>query len=158
MSYLLFILATMVVLPIASVVVEIRRKEQPILELIGKWFIFWGVGIRLLVAGITQITNPGFTVDLLQSDENLYIIVQELGFTNLLLASVALLSVTKSNYRMLGTSGALFMGFAGILHFLKLSSAMAPKAVVALWSDLWICLIAIIYLVYRFTHQSEAHT
>jgi hypothetical protein len=150
MGYTLFVIAVMLVLPAGAAIVEMWRKKEHPLELIGKWFIFFGVGIRLLVASVVQMVNPGFTLDMLGADNELLIVVRELGFANLLLACVALYSVHQREYRILGTGGALFMGFAGMLHVGKIGSGMSPKEAVAMWSDLWICLVAIVYLAYRF--------
>lgn len=149
MGYFLFNLATMVVLPIVAILVDLRRKPQPVMEVVGKWFIFFGVGVRLLAAGLTQILNPGFTGELLQAGGAELLIIQELGFTNVLLGAVALVSVYKPGYRLLGTAGAVYMGFAGWLHLSNLSSSTTPREMVALWSDLWIFAIACLYLVYR---------
>lgn len=145
----------MFVLPAIAVFIEARRKQEHILELVGKWFIFFGVGVRLLVAGLTQIFVPSFTVDLLQADSSVLILVQELGFTNLLLAGIALLSLFKPNYRVIGTAGAFYMGFAGILHLSRASSDMTSRETIALWSDLWICLVAIVYLAYKFLEKRK---
>jgi hypothetical protein len=31
--------------------------------LLGRWFVFWAVGVRLLTAGIRQIAQPRFTAE-----------------------------------------------------------------------------------------------
>ena len=63
--YLAVIVLLMFVLPIGSVVVEAGRSAAApeLIFLIGKWFVFWAVGIRLLLAGIRQIAKPAFTAE-----------------------------------------------------------------------------------------------
>lgn len=144
-----FILATMLVLPTLAVLLDTRRTEEPWFERIGKWFIFFGVGVRLLVAGLSQMLHPGFTAALLGLDGNAHIIVQELGFANLLLASVALVSLGRPCYRVLGSGGALYMGFAGSLHLRRFGEDSTFDEAVALGSDWWIFLVVLVYLVRR---------
>lgn len=33
----------------------------PFMALIGKWFVFWAAGIRLVLAGVRQLVQPEFT-------------------------------------------------------------------------------------------------
>jgi len=147
--YLYFILATLWVLPLIAIGVEYRRHPAPLLELVGKWFLFCGVGMRLTVAGLSQILNPGFTAAMLHLDAGSHVIVQELGFTNLLLGGIALLSLFQPGYRVLATGGAGFMGFAGFLHLSRLSPETTTNETLALISDFWIFVVAMVYLGYR---------
>ena len=149
MGYTVFILLTMLILPVVAILIRRGRTRAPLFELMGTWFIFFGVGVRLLVAGLTQILNPGFTGDLLQLDANVLLIIQELGITNVLLAVLALASLWKPEFRVLGTAGAIYMGFAGILHLLNQTPDSTAREAVALYSDLWICLVALVYLAFR---------
>lgn len=158
MGYTVFILLTMLVLPIVAILIRRSRTRAPLLELVGTWFIFFGVGVRLLVAGLMQILNPGFTGDLLQLDANVLLIIQELGFTNVLLAILALASLWKSEYRVLATAGAIYMGFAGILHLLNQTPDSTAREGVALYSDLWICLIALVYLAFSYTKLLQSRS
>jgi len=147
--YLYFILATLWVLPLTAIGVEYRRRTCPLLELVGKWFLFCGVGVRLSVAGLSQILNPGFTAAMLHLETGAHVIVQELGFTNLLLGGIALASLFQPSYRVLATGGAGFMGFAGFLHLSRLSPETTRNETLALFSDLWIFAVAMVYLGYR---------
>jgi len=52
----------MFVLPLASIAIEAAIHQASMLWLIGKWFVFWGVGARLLLAGVRQYFQPAFTV------------------------------------------------------------------------------------------------
>src|ERR1700712_4786474 len=79
--YLITILLLTLIFPVTSILVEFWIKKIPIDPgLIGKWFIFWSVGIRLLTAGIKQALDPQFTayrIFNLQSAES-FIVIREL--------------------------------------------------------------------------------
>lgn len=53
----------MLVFPIGFILGErfLFRTAVDILPLIGKWFVFWTVGVRLFTAGLRQIWRPQFT-------------------------------------------------------------------------------------------------
>ncbi len=52
---------TMFILPIASIGIEhAMRPEAPLPILIGRWFVFWAVGIRLGLAGLRRTLQPAF--------------------------------------------------------------------------------------------------
>jgi hypothetical protein len=52
----------MLTLPLAFVFWEsFHAGSQAGISIIGKWFLFWAVGMRLFVAGCRQIINPAFT-------------------------------------------------------------------------------------------------
>ena len=82
--YLAAIVLLMGVLPIVSVLIEffVPHSSHDLLFLIGKWFVFWSVGIRLMLAGVRQIANPTFTADAIfgVKEKGALTIVQELGF------------------------------------------------------------------------------
>ena len=48
------------VLPIVSILIEffVPHSSHDLLFRIGKWFVFWSIGIRLMLAGVRQIANP----------------------------------------------------------------------------------------------------
>jgi len=58
--YIFLVLLVMLVLPALSVVNEryFLGSDAGFLLLMGKWFVFWGVGIRLVSAGARQVVNP----------------------------------------------------------------------------------------------------
>jgi hypothetical protein len=68
-------------LPAASILVE-RSSVESAWELVFRWFVFWGVGVRLLLAGVRQVIQPSFTAreifHLASADAE--VIVRELGF------------------------------------------------------------------------------
>src|SRR5271154_3802349 len=94
--YFIFILLLMLIFPVLSIIIEFTAKKVPAdPALIGKWFLFWAVGVRLFIAGIKQIFNPGFTARQLfhlRYKEG-FILIRELGFANISLGAVGLLSL-----------------------------------------------------------------
>src|SRR5208337_1887623 len=85
--YLAMIILLMGALPVASIAVEFAALHggADLLSLIGKWFVFWPVGVRLILAGLRQVADPKFTAGTIfgVKDAAALTIVQELGFGNL---------------------------------------------------------------------------
>ena len=106
------------VLPILSIVAEviIRGPSAFGSELIGKWFVCWAVGVRLLVAGIVQALRPQYTANKIlgiAGDESL-VVVRELGFANTSLGVIGLGSMLAPGWALpAAVGGALFYGLAG---------------------------------------------
>ena len=90
--------------------------------LIGKWFVFWSVGWRLLLAGVRQIAQPEYTAREilgLKSAES-WTVVRELGFGNLALGIVGVLSLWLPSWQLAAAlGGGLFYLLAGINHALQ---------------------------------------
>ncbi len=61
--YFVSIALLLLVLPAASVAIEaaLYPRAFGLIFLIGKWLVFWAVGIRLLMAGARQVVQPQFT-------------------------------------------------------------------------------------------------
>jgi hypothetical protein len=84
--YLAIVALTMLVLPLGSIAVEHGlHGAAPLMGLVSKWFVFWGVGVRLGLAGGRQVLRPGFTArDIFRlEDEGALPLVRELGVANL---------------------------------------------------------------------------
>jgi hypothetical protein len=148
-SYLLAVLFLMGLAPLLSIGTEalITRANDPTWMLIGKWFIFWAVGVRLFTAGIRQVVNPGFTAQQIFKikGSKVHKLVRELGFANLCLGSIGIISLFLPFWRgAAGLAGALYLGPAGVQHLLRKSDD--PNEKVAMISDLTIALLIAIYL------------
>ncbi|HMN56808.1 MAG TPA: hypothetical protein PKE15_06155 [Ottowia sp.] len=107
-------------LPLLSIAVESLIFGAPLdAALAAKWFAFWAVGWRLLLAGCKQVVQPRYTAREilgLKSDESL-ILVRELGFANIAIGLVGVLSLWLPSWRLAGAfAGAVFYGLAGIMH------------------------------------------
>ncbi len=85
--YFATVILLLVILPTVSVAIEAIRAPHPsgLMPFVVVWFVFWGVGIRLLLAGARQVIQPRFTAEEIfhiRGAESLAI-VRELGFANL---------------------------------------------------------------------------
>ncbi len=96
-----------IILPVTSVGVEVFVKNIPADPgLIGTWFIFWAAGVRLLVNGIKRVRlTPVSSV------------MRELGFANIIISIVVLLSVFNSNWRPVAGCCIYFLHLIAMLGF-----------------------------------------
>ncbi|TGL44630.1 DUF6790 family protein [Leptospira perdikensis] len=147
MGYLIYIVATMLVLPLVSVIVEFYYRSSQIrfFDLTWKWFIFWAIGVRLMTAGLNQIANPAFTASIMQLSESAHVVIRELGFANFLMGGLAILSLFYPSLRPAATLGGLYLGLAGLLHVIRGIEHVNFKEATALISDLWGFLIVVAY-------------
>lgn len=142
--YYAIILLTMVVLPIASIVGEMSTTTGVVSFVLVsiKWFAFWAVGVRLLLAGVSQILRPGYTLKgILGIDEpRAHVIAQELGFANVSIGVAGLLSIVFSIWVLpVAFIGGLFLGLAGLNHLRRPERNLREN--VAMISDLWAAII-----------------
>jgi hypothetical protein len=144
--YFIVVLLTTVALPIASIAIELLvRPEFGLIASAGKWFVFWGVGIRLLMAGTSQVLRPSFTASSIFriKDPAAEKIVAELGYANISMGLAGALSLLSQAWIVpAGLAGALFLGLAGIKH--AMNSERSAKENVAMTTDLSVaCVVAI---------------
>jgi hypothetical protein len=119
--YLAMVIGTMLVFPLASIVLEGFAYDHAVFEaaLVGKWFVFWAVGVRLLIAGLRQIFQPRFTAETILGvkDADATLIVRELGFANTAIGIAGVASLFLAGWMLpLAVIGAIFYGLAGINH------------------------------------------
>ena len=55
MGYFIVVIGQTVVLPVVSGIIELVAVGGDPVLVFGKWWVFWGVGTRLLSAGIAQV-------------------------------------------------------------------------------------------------------
>ncbi|MDN5844163.1 MAG: hypothetical protein L0H54_12050 [Alcaligenaceae bacterium] len=147
---LLAIVLLMVVLPIISIVQDVMVGQAGVLDALGKWFVFWGVGWRLVVAGVHQILRPAYTArDIFEIDDPAAgKLVLEIGFGNLALGIAAVASLYYPAWMpALALAGFIFFGLAGIQHVRNKASTQPEVA--AMVSDLGIAAVLLVYLVGR---------
>jgi len=149
--YLSTILLLMLVLPVISIVIDTRsHQDQDLIALVGKWFVFWAVGIRLLLAGIRQAAKPAFTLQEIFHIKNKEseVIVRELGFANICFGITGVLSIFIPEWRAgAGFTGGLYMGIAGLYHIIK--KPVSANEMIAMVSDIYIFVVLAVYL-YRY--------
>ena len=146
--YYAVIVLLMLVLPAASIVAEfvLTQGAAGWLPLIGKWVVFWGVGIRLLVAGLRQVIRPALTAQLLGvKDASANVLVREVGFGNLAIGTTGALTLTLPNWTLAAAMcGGMFYGFASIQHVF--SKHRTSEETWAMVSDLAIFAVLAIYV------------
>jgi hypothetical protein len=113
----------MFALPTLCVIADgIASPSNSLVLLIGKWFVFWAIGARLLIAGLRQIVQPRYTAQVilgLKTEES-FPLVRELGFANLSLGLIGLLSIAFPIWRLpVALAGGVFYGLAGGNHFFQ---------------------------------------
>lgn len=142
--YLAAIILLMGALPIASIVVEFiaRQGDAQATLLIGKWFVFWSVGVRLILAGLRQTANPAFTAETFFGvrDKLALPIVREVGFGNLSIGLIGALALIQAQWIVpAAIAGGLYYGLAGINHLLTTDRNAAEN--MAMISDLFIFVV-----------------
>lgn len=146
--YFVTVLLTTVVFPIASIATELLfRPEAGLIASAGKWFVFWGIGIRLLLAGISQALRPSFTATNIFriKDALAEKIVSELGYANVSMGLAGMLSLLWPAWiAPAGLTGGLFLGLAGIKH--AMNAERSTKENVAMATDLLVACIVAVYL------------
>jgi hypothetical protein len=137
--YFTAVLLLMLVLPTASVAFEALPAPGAVdlMALVGKWFTFWAVGVRLFLAGVMQVLRPQFTARSIFEikDERALAVVREIGFGNLAMGTLGLAILTKPGWVVpAAVAGGLYYGLAGIGHAFRKTRNL--KEQIALVSDL----------------------
>ena len=152
--YLGAIILLMLVLPLLSVAAQAPMLPDAgaLVGLIGKWFTFWGVGVRLFIAGVSQVFRPQFTSEEILGikDEGATVLVREVGFGNLAIGTLGRLSLYVTDFLLpAAIAGGLFYGLAGIGHAVR--GEKTGKERIALISDFFVFLVLAAFVVSRAT-------
>jgi hypothetical protein len=119
--YFVSVILLLFVFPLISIVLEalwLHGAGDPSF-LVGKWFVFWAVGVRLLLAGVRQVTQPAFTAEGIFNvkDPAARPIVREIGFGNLAMGVLGLASLAHTAWLTpAAIVGGLYYGLAGAGH------------------------------------------
>jgi len=124
LKYLFSTLLLMVILPIVFTMVELHLTipNKALVLILGKWLLFWGVGCRLFIAGIRQITKPSFTAQSIFniSGEECFVVIRELGMANICAGLTAIISLMVPQWQTAAAfMGGLYFGLAGVLHIAR---------------------------------------
>ena len=149
MFYIISVSILTFIIPIIGLTVEHCLDDTQLLyEIFFKWFIFSAVGLRLFLAGIKQVKNPAFTakhIFHIDSPE-CFPILSELGFANICFGLIGIISIYKSEWRMVSAfASGLYYGIAGAQHAFKKNSGINEKF--ALWTDIIIFAFLLIYFI-----------
>ena len=121
--YLVIILAIMFVLPLTLIGINAFVLGAPLgAALFLQWFVFFAGGWRLFLAGIKQISQPGYTAKTILGveSEQSFILVRELGFANVSIGLMALASLAVPAWQTAAALAAgVFYALAGINHLLQ---------------------------------------
>src|SRR5689334_9869714 len=106
--------------PLMSIaVVLVHAGESLTAALAARWFVFWGVGLRLFIAGLRQMIQPRYTAQTvlgIQSDDAL-VAVRELGIANTAMGVMGSASLALTGWTLPGAVvGGVFYTLAGLNH------------------------------------------
>jgi hypothetical protein len=122
-TYLVLVVALMLVLPVTSSVLALGGSaSEPLPAVLVRWFVFWGVGVRLLLAGIRQIVQPRYTAEEILGIEGeiAHAVIRELRFANVALGTLGVVSLVARTWaEPAGLAGAIFYTLAGVNHLRK---------------------------------------
>lgn len=137
MTYFIIVIGQTVVLPLVSGLVELIVVGGDPILVFGKWWAFWGVGTRLLAAGIAQMSGKGPTAQILGStapsvqEQQL---TRELGAANTAMGLAGLLALVPGWVLPAALAGGVFLLIAGLMHLPK--KGKNAQEAVATWTDL----------------------
>lgn len=141
------ILILMVAAPLAAIAIEAATTGGSLIALAGKWFVFF-LGLRLLTAGLYQLAKPDLTAKTIFriADPNAAKIVSEIGFGNIALGALGVLTIFNANWIVpAAIVMAIFYALAGGKHVMNAERTSSENW--AMWSDLWAAVVLAGWLV-----------
>jgi hypothetical protein len=146
--YIAVVALTMFVLPVVSIAIHHTLvPAASLIPLVGRWFVFWGVGVRLVLAGVRQLLQPKFTAKEIfgSNSGDVLPLVRELGVANVSMAAVALLSLAIPTFILpAAISASIFYGVAGIGHLTTLHRSENQN--IAMVSDLFLSAVLLLFI------------
>lgn len=148
--YFVTVILLLLILPVVSIAANSIHSGHTasLLLLTGKWFVFWGVGIRLFIAGLRQTIQPGFTAREIFGiqDTSAFPIVREIGFANISIGILGICTILRADWTVpAAIVGGLYYGLAGTLHLAH--QQKNAKENTAMISDFFIFLILLTFVV-----------
>lgn len=135
---------------VSTIIDAATHHHEALIDLIGKWFVFWAVGVRLLTAGARQIIKPGLTSEgiLGIKGREAWQLVRELGFANVGIGLAGVISLWKPTWRVPDALiGGLFLLLAGVEHLPKKHRTREEN--LAMYSDLAVGILMSVYVISR---------
>ncbi|MCB2356509.1 DUF6790 family protein [Clostridium estertheticum] len=109
--------------PVISILIDMLVfKEFVLVQVILKWCVFGGVGLRLFTAGLKQALTPEFTSKSIfdVTDVKAFPIVRELGFANICFGFIGIISLFMFNFRLVAAIiGVLYYSLALFQHLIR---------------------------------------
>lgn len=149
MGYAIPVLLQTVGLPILSGIIELLVLGGDPVLVFGKWWVFWGVGTRLFLAGIVQVSGKGPTAAILGAAKPSVQetqLVRELGTANIGMGFAGLFALIPGWALPVGLAGGVFLLIAGLMHVTKKNKNMQES--VATWTDLVVGVAVVVLSVY----------
>jgi len=136
------------ILPLLSAAAEHHFVHASIsIILLGKWFMFWTIGIRLLIKGFVQVirSRRNGNSSLLSKDET-WEVAKILGLAKMALAGMGFLCVVNDQWSLLATiTVGVYLGLTGFQHDFKRPSTttgwMNMSYDVLVFSVIAVCLV-----------------
>ena len=151
--YFASVILLLFVLPVVSISAETLLSHHAMsMVLVGKWFVFWGAGIRLLLAGIRQVLQPRFTAEEIFGihDTSSFAIVREVGLANLSMGFLGICSLLRVGWLVpAAVVGGLYYGLAGVGHVFGRDKN--PKEYMAMISDGFIFIVLLVFVLKSLT-------
>ncbi|MBS1672625.1 MAG: hypothetical protein JSS74_01520 [Actinobacteria bacterium] len=148
MGYFLVVIGQTVVLPLLSGVIELLILGGDPILILGKWWVFWGVGTRLFVAGIAQVSGKGRTAEILGSTapsvQELQL-TRELGTANIGMGLAGLFALIPGWTLPAAIAGGVFLLIAGLMHLPK--KGKNAQETVATWTDLIVGIVVVVFAI-----------
>ena len=148
MGYFILVIAQTIGLPIVSGIIELAVVGGDPVLVFGKWWVFWGVGTRLLVAGLAQVSGKGPTTAILGASTPSIQetqLARELGMANVGMGLAGLLALVPGWALPAGFAGGIFLLIAGIMHLPK--KGKNPQESLATWTDLLVGAVVVVLAV-----------
>jgi hypothetical protein len=147
--YLATVILLMAVFPIGSIGADhfYFHNAAPPMLLVGKWFVFWAVGVRLFAAGLRQYFQPRFTAEQIFhiTSADALPLVRELGVANFATGIAGIASLAKPSFVLpVAIIAGIFYGVAGIRHAAEKGKSRNEN--IAMISDLFAFLVFAAYL------------
>ncbi len=119
--YIVLVVVLTILAPIGSAVTEVYGLHAPgsLIAYLGKWYVFWAGGVRLFLAGLRQVFQPAWTLKAIFEIESAEPkpIVQELGFANLSMGLLCMMSLIEPRLMVAGAIvSGIYYGLAGLRH------------------------------------------
>jgi hypothetical protein len=150
--YIATVIGLMLVCPVVSIVLEVVVRNHDVFEtaIAEKWFVFWAMGVRLLLAGLRQIVQPRYTAQVILGIKNsdAMLIVRELGIANTAIGSAGVASIMLSGWIMpIAVIGVIFYGLAAVNHMMHAGRNTLQN--VAMISDIFAATVLLIFAIAR---------
>lgn len=150
--YLVSIVLLLLVFPIASIAIDALafHGAADLVGTVGRWFVFWAVGVRLFIAGVRQVAQPQFTAESIFEVKEFaaLAIVREVGFANLAMGALGLSSLVEPLWMVPAAFvGGLYYGLAGFGHLIRPKRNRHEQ--IALVSDLLIFIVLAAFVAAR---------